>query len=132
MPPQSPATARAQAENSGQDIKSFVTEKKPRSDQQFATAVAYYYRFVAPQGERRDTINTSTLQEATRLVGRTRLANPKNTLNNSKNQGYLNNAARGEYSINTVGENLVAMTLPGGAEASSKGKKPVSKAKPKK
>jgi hypothetical protein len=53
-------------------------------------------------------------------------------LNNAKNQGYLNPAARGEYAINTVGENLVAMTLPGGGAVSSKEKKIVRKSKAKK
>ena len=38
------------------------------------------------------------------------------TLNNAKNQGYLDSAERGAFQINSVGENLVAMTLPGGAE----------------
>ena len=32
------------------DIKTFVEVKKPKSDQQFAAAVAYYYRFEAPPG----------------------------------------------------------------------------------
>jgi hypothetical protein len=95
------------------DIKSFMGEKNPRSDVQFAAAVAYYYRFEAPPAQRRDTIDAKLLQEATRLVGRARFANPRFTLNNAKSQGYLDASARGEFSINTVGENLVAMALPG-------------------
>ena len=101
------------------DIKTFVAAKNPRSDQQFATVVAYYYRFEAPPAQRRDAINTETVQEAARLAGRKRLKNPLNTLNNAKKQGYLDSTTRGEFSINTVGENLVAMTLPGGAEGTS-------------
>lgn len=94
------------------DIKTFVNEKNPRSDNQFAATVAYYYRFEAPPAQRRDSIDAKLLQEATRLVGRSRLSNPRFTLNNAKSQGYLDGSARGEFSINTVGENLVAMTLP--------------------
>jgi hypothetical protein len=94
------------------DIASFVAEKAPRSDIQFVTVAAYYYRFVAPVNERRNTISPDVAQNATRLANRDRLAAPKNTLNNAKKQGYLDSAERGEYSINTVGENLVARTLP--------------------
>jgi hypothetical protein len=105
-------SARAISEPA-RDIKSFVEAKNPRSDQQFAATVAYYYRFEAPPAERKETINARVVQEAARLVGRKRLTNPKATLNNAKNSGYLDNKERGEFAINTVGENLVVMTLPG-------------------
>jgi hypothetical protein len=95
------------------DIKTFIAEKDPRSDIQFAAAVAYYHRFEAAPAQRRNTIDAALLQEATRLAGRKRFTNPRFTLKNAKSQGYLDAAARGEYSINSVGENLVAMTLPG-------------------
>lgn len=101
------------------DIKSFVDLKKPSSDQQFVTTVAYYYRFEAPPAQRKDTINAKVVQDAARLVGRKRLTNPKSTLNNAKNSGYLDNAARGEFAINTVGENLVVMALPADGTSSS-------------
>lgn len=95
------------------NIKSFIETKRPRSDVQFATAVAYFYKFEAKNGQKREAIDTSTLQDAARLVGRNRFNSPKNTLNNAKKQGYLDAADRGAFKINTVGENLVAMTLPG-------------------
>ena len=94
------------------DIKSFVESKSPKSDQQFAAVVAYYYRFQAPDEKRKPTIDTETLQDATRLAGRTRLTKPNATLNNAKASGYLNSSTPGEFEISTVGENLVAMTLP--------------------
>lgn len=105
------------------DIRTFVTEKAPTSDNQFAAVVAYYYRFEAPTEHRRTTISGADLQEAARLAGRKRLSNPRQTLKNAKGLGYLDNPGRGEYSINTVGENLVAMTLPGGADAPRPGLK---------
>lgn len=94
------------------DIKSFVTSKAPKSDNQFAVVVAYYYRFEASPNNRRDSITGVILQEAARLAGRKRLSNPSKTLNNAKATGYLDSATAGEFSINSVGENLVAMTLP--------------------
>lgn len=101
------------------DIKSFVAEKNPKSDQQFVTVVGYYYRFETPPAQRKETIDAKIVQDAARLAGRERLMNPKATLNNAKNSGYLDSAAPGEFSINTVGENLVAMTLPGDGSATT-------------
>jgi len=100
-----------------------VAEKAPASENQFAAVVAYYYRFEAPPEQRRNTIGGADLQEAARLAGRKRLSNPRQTLKNAKALGYLDNPARGEFSINTVGENLVAMTLPGGVDAARRGPK---------
>jgi hypothetical protein len=96
------------------DIKTFVDSKRPKSDVQFATVVAYYYRFEASPETRRDSINAEALQDAARLSGRRRSARPLMTLNNAKRLGYLDSPGRGQFSINSVGENLVAMTLPGG------------------
>jgi hypothetical protein len=108
-----PVTMAASATVTGRpvDIKQFVSSKAPKSDQQFATVVAYYYRFEAPPEQRRDTINATVLADAARLVVRKRPT--RFALTNAKNQGYLDSAGGGEYRINTVGENLVAITLPG-------------------
>lgn len=103
------------------NIKSFVDLKSPRSDNQFATVVAYYYAFEAPPDERRDTITAEMLREATRLAQRKRLGTPSVTLGHAKSRGYLDAADRGQYRINSVGENLVAMALPSsGAVAEAK------------
>lgn len=95
------------------DIKSFVAAKNPRSDMQFAAVVAYYYRFEAPPDESLESISPEVLQNAARLANRHRLSRPRQTLVNAKAQGYLDLVERGQYRINSVGENLVAMTLPG-------------------
>lgn len=96
------------------DIKTFVDAKRPKSDVQFAAVVAYYYRFEAAPDNRKETIDAKVLQDAARLAGRRRPPKPLVTLNNAKTLGYLDAPARGQFQINTVGENLVAMTLPGG------------------
>jgi len=95
------------------DIKSFVAAKNPRSDMQFAAVVAYYYRFEAPPDESLESISPEVLQNAARLANRHRLSRPRQTLVNAKAQGYVDLVERGQYRINSVGENLVAMTLPG-------------------
>jgi hypothetical protein len=95
------------------DIKTFVHTKNPSSDIQFATVVAYYYRFEVKEVDRKDSINSEILQDASRTAGWRRFGKPLATLNNAKKQGYLDSAERGSFKINNVGENLVAMTLPG-------------------
>lgn len=116
------------------DIKSFIAEKTPSSDNQFAAAVAYYYRFEAPEAARKETITADDLQEACRLAGRARIQKPAQTLVNAHHGGLLDKAGdRGTYSLSTVGENLVAMALPSGASKKApSGKKPTTKSKGKK
>ena len=101
-----------------QDIRSFVTMKKPRNDVQFAAAVAYYYQFEAPQAERKTSISKDDLQDACRKAGRGRLVKPLQTLHNARNLGLLDKGEEaGAFVINSVGENLVAMTLPGNGDS---------------
>ncbi|MGJ4994158.1 hypothetical protein ACQR0Z_07100 [Bradyrhizobium sp. HKCCYLS3077] len=104
------------------DIKQFTAEKSPTSDQQFAAVAAYYYQFEAPANERRETISADLLAEAARLATRRRPS--RFALNNAKNAGYLDSAGHGEFKLNTVGENLVAMTLPGKVVASGPKRSP--------
>ena len=101
------------------DIRTFAAQKAPTSDNQFAAVVAYYYRFVAPEQDRKDSIGGAVLQEAARLAGRKRLANPRQTLANAKNMGYLDSPGRGEFTINSVGENLVALAMPGRSDGAA-------------
>jgi hypothetical protein len=111
------------------DIKTFILTKKPRNDVQFAATVAYYYRFESPQAERKDAIDQEVLQDATRRASRDRFSNPLTTLNNAHRLGLLDRGAeKGTFTINTVGENLVAMTLPDvAANAKSAKKRPAKK-----
>jgi collagenase-like PrtC family protease len=82
---------------------------------QFAVVVAYFHRFEAPEAQRKNFITTEDLQEAARLAVWPRKKQPSVTLNNAIKQGYLDRGERGTYRLNAVGENLVAMALPGAA-----------------
>jgi hypothetical protein len=115
-PAHPPATSTPPSpEKSATDIKSFVLAKAPASDIQFVAVVAYYYRFEAPLEARKDAVTADDVLEACRLVGRTRPGKVSQTMVNAHHQGLLDRAeGRGSYSINTVGENLVALTLPSG------------------
>lgn len=96
------------------DIKSFVGEKSPKNDVQFAAVVAYFYRFEASEAERKDVIVPQDLQNAGRQARGYGFNSPLTTLNNAVALGYFDRAGRGEFQLNAVGENLVAMTLPSG------------------
>lgn len=112
-------------------IKVFVDQKNPSSDAQFCAVVAYFYRFVAPPQERVDEITAQILTEACRLSQWKRFTNPLGTLNNTVKLGYLDRGnGRGKFRINSVGENLVAMSLPG--EETKVRKRSSKKAKSKK
>ena len=107
-----------------QDIKSFIASKSPQSDVQFATAVAYYYRFEVPEAQQKVAITAEDLQDAARKVDRDRLTKPSQTLVNAYTQGLLDKAGeRGAYNLNTVGENLVAMALPASGPNPSQGQR---------
>jgi hypothetical protein len=99
--------------SSAKDLKTFYAEKKPKSDVQFAATVAYFHRFEAPPDQRKNEINSDDLVEGSRLVNRPRLHKPGQTLLNAHKLGLLDRVSRGAFTINSVGENLVAMTLPG-------------------
>jgi len=99
-------------------IKEFVNIKNPKKDIHFAAAVAYYYRFEAPEGSKKDAISSDDLQEACRLSSRNRFKKPIGVLNNAEAMGLLDRQERGLFKINAVGENLVAMGLPANASNS--------------
>jgi hypothetical protein len=111
--PVSPTTVAPRTLPTGQtDLRGFVGQKRPASDIHFAATVAYYYRFEAPESERKDAIGPNDLLDACRIAGRGRMQNPGQTLRNAHRDGLLDRADRGTFRINTVGENLVAMALP--------------------
>jgi hypothetical protein len=122
-PPSDSPTTAARTHGSTTDIKAFVADKAPSTNNEFTAVVAYFYRFEAAETARKDAITADDLQEACRLAGRSRLPVPGQTLINAHQAGLLDKAGdRGAYAISTVGENLVAMALPsGGKKARSVG-----------
>jgi hypothetical protein len=112
------------------DLKTFVADKKPKNDVQFAATVAYYYRFVAPTDQRKSEITSTDLQDACRLVGHERFKHPGQTLRNAHTVGLLNKGSEsGSFAVNSVGENLVDVTLPGDGKGVPRTKKKKKKKK---
>jgi hypothetical protein len=111
------------------DIRSFVQTKNPRTDTQLAAVVAYYHRFVAPESQRKDSIGKEDVLSACRLSGRVRPPRLQQTMVNAFTAGYFDRADRGQYKLNSVGENLVAVALPGapGNETTASQRRPSAK-----
>jgi hypothetical protein len=102
------------------DLRTFVAEKQPKSDVQFAATIAFYHRFEAPADRRKDNINADDLREACSREKRVLIKQPIQAVNHARNLGRLDSAGRGVFTINSVGENLVAMTLPAAQGKESK------------
>ena len=112
--PSGSASAGTSASATSQlDIRSFIQQKNPRTDTQLAAAVAYFHRFVAADSDRKDAVGKADLLNACRLTERARPRRPDQTLVNAFSAGYFDKAGRGLYKLNSVGENLVAVALPG-------------------
>jgi hypothetical protein len=110
-------TAAASGAGHSSDIKSFTAMKAPGSDRQFAAVVAYFYQFEAKPDDRKESINAEIMKDAARLAGWPQVARWAMTLTNAKNAGYLDAVGSGKFRLSSVGENLVAITLPGDGSA---------------
>jgi len=126
-----PPHAAANVDHS-MNIRSFTEMKAPKSDQQFTAVVAYFYQFESKPDERKDAIDADIMKEAARLAGRPQVARWNMTLTNAKNAGYLDAAGGGKFRLSSVGENLVAITLPGNAASSGSNNKAANKRSKKK
>ncbi len=100
------------------DIKTFLNLKQPKSDNHLAATVAYYYRFEAPENERKFAITKEDFLNACRLAEWKRPNHVAQVLVNSQGAGLLDKGSeKGTYVINSVGENLVAVALPASPKA---------------
>lgn len=94
------------------DIRSLKEEKSPKSAAQMACVVAYFLQELAPLNERKNTVNATDL---TKYFKQANFKLPKTisqVLIDGKIAGYFDSIAKGEYSLNAVGYNLVAHNLP--------------------
>lgn len=97
-----------------QSPKSFLRDKKKLSDARFATAVAYYFHYVAPVDQRKEEIDAKDLDWASDKAGRDRLNDSGHTLRDAKRETYLKSGSRrGTYVIDTAGEEFMTEILAG-------------------
>lgn len=81
-----------------------------------------FYRFESSAGERKEAILPKDLDEAGRQARGYSFKDARKTLNNAVMLGYFDRAGDGQFKLNAVGENLVAMTLPGAGGEANGGK----------
>lgn len=131
--PSSPSVAASvSATHKASSIKEFIESKNPKRDIHFAATVAYYYQFEALAESKKDSITSADLLEACRLSNRARFEKPIGVLNNAESMGLLDRAERGQFKINAVGENLVAMGLPSGNLGTERHKRKIKRSRKKK
>ncbi len=105
---------------SSMHIKEFKQAKKPRSANEMAALVAYYLVNLAPQSERKDSVNQNDIETYFKIAGYPLPRQIRVTLQNAKAAGYFDSAGTGEYRLNAVGHNLVAHSMPRGSAAENK------------
>lgn len=95
------------------DIRTFKDQKNPKTAVQMACLVAYYLQELAPQNERKETINSTDLTKYFKQAGYKLPKAIPQLLPDARVAGYFESApGKGEYSLNAVGYNLVAHNLP--------------------
>jgi hypothetical protein len=105
------------------DIRSFATEKSPKTVNEKVAVIGFYLAHLTQPSERRDYLISDDIKTYFIQAGFQLPTGPANmTLANAKNAGYLNALDRGQYKLNPVGYNLVAHKLPGGTTAEKRRK----------
>jgi hypothetical protein len=93
-------------------IRDFVAQKQPRSAIEMAVVAAYFLSHMVQEAERKRTITTKEIETQFKIAGFKLPSQPKFTLPNAKNAGYLDATGDGEYKLNPVGYNLVVHNMP--------------------
>lgn len=101
-------------------IKELKEQKKPRSANEMAALVGYYLANIAPENERKKTVNQKDMETYFKIAGFPLPNQIRVTLPNAKAAGYFDAAGEGEYKLNAVGHNLVVHSMPRGAGAAGK------------
>lgn len=89
------------------DIRMLKETKQPKSANEMAALVAYYVSELAPPGDRKNEITTGDIERYFKSAGFALPGQPRFTLVNAKNAGYLDSTGGGQYKLNPVGYNLV-------------------------
>jgi len=94
------------------DIRTLREKKQPRTNLEMAALVAYYLADLAPQEDRKDSIDSQDVEKYFKQAGYKLPQNAQMCLVHTKNAGYLDALGGGVYKLNPVGHNLVVHGLP--------------------
>lgn len=93
---------------SPQSLKLFLKDKKKLSDVRFAVAVAYYYKYVAPDEQKKDEIVFTDVELGSDSVSRARPEGGGHALRDAKAASFLKiGSKRGSYMLDLAGEELI-------------------------
>ena len=129
-----PAAPSVSVPAAGTDVRSLKEQKSPATATEMALVMAYYLQHLAPASERKSQI---TAADVKKYFVHADFPLPKRAdqmLVNARAAGYFDSPSRGVYSLNPVGHNLVAHSLPRSAGSSSRvsgASRKFSKARPK-
>lgn len=113
IPPMEIGAAVAQPGRPQVDIRTFGQEKSPRSANERVAVLGYYLTELAPANERKPEISAGDITKYFKQAGFPLPGKAAMTLVHAKSAGYLDACAeRGKYTLNPVGYNLVAHSLP--------------------
>ena len=98
-------------------IRDLKDDKQPESSNQMVALVAYYHAEVAPEADRKATIDVKDVERGFKHAGFRLPKSIKNALPNAAAAGYLDPIGSGLYKLNPVGYNLIAHGLPRGASS---------------
>ncbi|MGD0573490.1 MAG: hypothetical protein ABSB11_10810 [Sedimentisphaerales bacterium] len=94
------------------DLRTLKEQKEPGSAIEMACIVAYYLENHAPGDERKMDITAKDITRYFKQGGYTLPKSDTQLLVDAKKAGYMDSKKRGQYSLNPVGYNLVAHSLP--------------------
>jgi hypothetical protein len=107
-----PRAARHAPPTGPADIRSFAQTKSPATAVEQTALVAFYLSELAPETERKDSIDKEDLRKYFKQANFRLPRRPEVTLIHAKNAGYLDALGDGKYRLNAVGYNLIAHNLP--------------------
>jgi hypothetical protein len=93
-------------------IRDLKDDKQPESSNQMAALVAFYLSEVAPEPERKHSINASDVEKYFKQAAFKLPKSIPHTLPNAAAAGYFDSSGNGLYTLNAVGYNLVVHGLP--------------------
>jgi hypothetical protein len=96
------------------DIRTFAQEKSPQSLTEKVALVAHYLAELAPQGDKKDSIDKEDIRRYFKQAGFPLPNRPDQTLVDGLHAGYLERVEQGRYRLSPVGDNLVVHRLPRG------------------
>ena len=107
----------------GIHIEKFKDQKNPKSANEMAALVAYYFANLAPEPQRKATVNSKDIETYFKIANFPLPREIRVTLQNARNAGYFDSVGDGEYRLNAVGHNLVVHNLPRAGAPAARAKK---------